>query len=197
IICAATSVRTDTGHYSRPATGVGQLRALGHIVESLSKAYDVKIHNILLSDDQVQKQIEDDIIVLGGPKNNVITKLLLDKINEARPIANQFGNTIHWLVKGQEMTVEGTRLDNTVVKDYGLIIRTANPFAKRGNPTAAAIFAGCHTYGTIAAAKYFTESYIEHARWFRSIPRNVALLVECDVIDGYPVAIKLLKAHEF
>lgn len=68
IICTATSTKTNTGKYLRPATGIGQVRALGHAVESLSKAYNIKIDNILFSDDQVQKKIEKDIIILGGPK---------------------------------------------------------------------------------------------------------------------------------
>jgi len=80
IICVAASAQIDTGKYLRPTTGIGQVRAIGYIIESLSAAYDVKIENILLSTDQVQKQIEKDLIVLGGPKNNEITKLFLEKI---------------------------------------------------------------------------------------------------------------------
>ena len=46
IICASTSTKTDTGRYFRPATGIGQLRSLGIIIESLGKAYNIRIQRI-------------------------------------------------------------------------------------------------------------------------------------------------------
>jgi hypothetical protein len=46
IICVAASAQIDTGKYLRPTTGIGQVRAIGYIIESLSAAYDVKIENI-------------------------------------------------------------------------------------------------------------------------------------------------------
>ena len=197
IICAATSTKTDTGHYVRPATGIGQLRALGYAVESLSKAYDLKIQNILLSDDQVQKQIEKDIIILGGPKNNIIARLFLDKLRTIKEVADQDGNTIKWILPNEEKEFNGSRKNKEVVKDYGLIIRTKNPFTSAQNRTSVCLFTGCHTYGTIAAAKYFTNFYIKKAGIFSKLKENIFLLVECDVVDGFPVAIKLIKEHEF
>ena len=59
IVASNFLTKTDTGEYFRPATGIGQVRALGYSIESLSKAYDVRIQNILLSDDHVQKQEND------------------------------------------------------------------------------------------------------------------------------------------
>lgn len=194
IICVAASAQIDTGKYLRPTTGIGQVRAIGYIIESLSAAYDVKIENIFLSTDQVQRQIEKDLIVLGGPKNNEIARLFLDKFSEMG-IVQQNENRIHWL-HGEQKTYEGTTQNGVVVKDYGLIIRVANPFSSL-KKTSFSLFTGCHTFGTIAAAKYFTENYIREIKPWHKIRNNVVMLVECDVVNEYPTALKIVQQYEF
>lgn len=197
VIVASTSTKTDTGEYFRPATGIGQVRALGYSIESLSKAYDVRIQNILLSDDQVQKQLENDVIILGGPKNNIISKMFLDKIFDKHKIAFQDENTIKWFTKNGVEEYNGLKADKKVIKDYGLIIRTSNPFCSSQKKPSVCLFTGCHTYGTIAAAKYFTNYYVKQIGMLSKSKKNVFLLVECDVLDGFPIAINLIKKYEF
>ena len=185
IICAATSTKTDTGEYYRPATGIGQLRALAYCIESLSKVYDLKIQNILLSVDQIQKQIENDVIILGGPKNNEITKLFLNKIS-AMKLINQDGSIIKWMVNDRHEEYQGKTSNNDVIKDYGLIVRMKNPFDTQKRSTIC-LFSGSHTYGTIAAAKYFSYEYIKKMKFYKRKYENIVMVVECDVINGYPV----------
>lgn len=197
IIVAATSTKTDTGDYLRPATGIGQLRALGYSIESLSKAYDVRIKNILLSDDQVQKQVERDMILLGGPKNNQVSRLFLEKLTQEHKIADQDENMILWYADGKTEEFTGIKENKSIKKDYGLIIRTENPFSSQKEKPTICLFTGCHTYGTIAAAKFFTNIYIKQIKMLTKAKKNIFLLVECDVMDGFPVAIKLIKKHEF
>ena len=198
IICAATSTKTHTGKYVRPATGIGQVRALGAAVESLSKAYNVKIENILFSDDQVQSHIENDIIILGGPKNNIIAKLFLDKTREINDIVYQVDNTIYWNVKHEEHEFNAVEnADSVVIKDYGIIIRGTNHFCNKMEKSTFCLFSGCHTYGTTAAAEYFTEVYAKRIGLFKKTSKNIIMVVECGVVDGYPVAIQLVKEHEF
>jgi len=69
-----------------------------------------------------------------------------------------------------------------------------NPFASTAN-TKLILFSGCHTYGTIAAAKYFCETIQKQIRL--KMHENLAVLVSCDVIDGYPVSIKLEDSINF
>ena len=195
IICCATSTKTNTGTYSRPATGIGQVRALGTVVESLSKAYNIRIQNILLSINQIQKQIEKDIILLGGPKNNEITRLFLDKIRSLN-IADQQMSTITWLNKHSDNEYNGVVKDQKIVKDFGLAIRMKNPFDSN-KATTISLFTGCHTYGTVAAAQYYTEQYVKELTGLKDTKENVFLLVECDIVDGFPVDIKLIERHEF
>ncbi|MCH8903916.1 MAG: hypothetical protein IIA45_08390 [Bacteroidetes bacterium] len=195
IICASTSSKTDTGEYYRPATGIGQLRALGQIVESLGKSYNIRIQNILLSIDQIQKQIENDIILLGGPKNNEITKLFLDKI-KALDIVHQKNSTIFWNKGKTNVEYSGVTEGKEVIKDYGIAIRMKNPFDSN-KQTYISLFSGSHTYGTIASAQYFTEHYIKKTKGIKKIKENLFMLVECDVIDGFPVDIKIKEFYEF
>lgn len=71
VVCAASSTTTNTGVYHRPATGVGQLRALVLASRSLNRAYrsQLDIQNILLSSEPLQDRIEHDLLLLGGSQN--------------------------------------------------------------------------------------------------------------------------------
>ena len=71
-----------------------------------------------------------------------------------------------------------------------------NPFDSSKN-TFISLFSGCHTYGTIAAAQYFTEHYVKKTKGLKKVKENLFILVECDVIDGFPIDIKLREIYEF
>lgn len=195
LLCIATSTQIDTGEYYKPATGIGQVRAIGVVIESLSKAYSIKIRNILLSIDQVQNQIEKDIIIFGGPKNNSISKLLLEKIRHLN-IVTQDESSIDWLLQHPKQSFSGISVKNIVTKDFGLAIRMKNPFDTRGQ-TYITLFSGCHTYGIIAVSQYFTKYLKNEYKGLKKSVDNIFLIVACDVIDGFPVGIKLVKKHEF
>ena len=74
------------------------------------------------------------------------------------------------------------------------MIKMKNPFASTAN-TKLVLFSGCHTYGTIAAAKYFCETSQKQVPFKKD--ENIAFLVSCDVVDGYPVSIKLEDSVKF
>lgn len=196
VICIATSTKTDTGEYFRPATGVGQARSLAIVYASLSKAYkNIQVKNILLSIDPIQNQIEHDLILLGGPKNNDFSRILLKKIEQLK-IVNQNESTIYWLHNNSQDSYIGTTNDKRVTTDYGLIIRMENPFVTHSAKPSIILLSGSHTYGTIAAAKYFTENLVKEHLLLSSTKKNLFIIVECDVFDGYPVGIKEIKRHE-
>lgn len=196
IICASTSAMTDTGQYIRPSTGIGQLRSLGLIIPSLTTAYkDIRIKNILLSTDQIGNRIENDIILIGGPKTNGKTKDFLERMSDYCPVG-QIDNIIHWKKKGFE-EFEPILEDNTVKKDFGFIVRTNNPFSPDSNKTSLIILSGGHTYGTIAAARFFIENIYYQIRRFRKTQKNYAKVIQCKVVDGVPVDIKCIKDHSW
>jgi hypothetical protein len=60
-----------------------------------------------------------------------------------------------WIDDGV-LEYEGHAVNRKVTQDYGLLIRMQSPFTSRSRTVI--LFSGSHTYGTVAAAKYFTES---------------------------------------
>ena len=73
VIVAAQATAIPNGEYLRPTTGVGQIRALASIVQSLNKAYGrLGLKNIYLSTDPLHERVENDLLLLGGPKTNEV-----------------------------------------------------------------------------------------------------------------------------
>ena len=194
-ICVATSTKSNTGVYTRPATGIGQVQSIGHVVESLGKAYNLKIKNITLSTSLHKKNIEKDLILMGGPKNNEFSSFLLEKINDLT-IVTQTKECISWLRPEEKEDFFPIVKNRKVKSDYGIIIRMKNPF-DTNKKTSITLFSGFHTYGTIAASKYFTEQYIKSLKFFKKSKENIFLIIQCDVIDGYPTDLKLVKKYEY
>lgn len=80
-ICLSASSSVDTGTYLRPATGIGQAKALAIIAPSLVKAWrSIEIQNIFFSDDLPGHDYEADLILIGGPKTNAVTAQALEEL---------------------------------------------------------------------------------------------------------------------
>jgi hypothetical protein len=196
-VCASNSTNTNTGVYSRPSTGIGQVRALAVAINSLHTAYrkQLDIRHILLSTDHIQDRMENDLLILGGPKTNRVAAELFKAIEHEQPVV-QVKNAIYWRVKqrgGQwvddgVLEYEGHAVNRKVTQDYGLIIRMQSPFTSRSRTVI--LFSGSHTYGTVAAAKYFTESK-DIRRLLKRKQQNLVALVSAQVIDGYPTKLRL------
>jgi len=191
IICIANSTITDTGDYHRPATGIGQVRAVATLTMSLKKAYSgTHIDHIFMSTDQLHNRIENDIIILGGIKNNIIAKHYLEIIKDVQP-ANMDTNSISW--KNDDNTVEkfkGITDGKEVLYDYGLIMRTYNPFLKDNT---AVFIAGCHTYGTVAASNFFTKEVIKMERFLSG--KYIVIIISCKIVNCQPVNVEILKEY--
>ncbi len=203
VVCAANSTTTNTGAYHRPATGVGQLRALVLATRSLTRAYrrQLDIQNILLSNEPLQERIENDLLILGGSQNNEVAAKFLDLLNGEQP-ARIIGRMMIWRtnyvsnrwVDQGALEYEGHAINRKVVMDYGLIIRSYNPFTSRNRT--AVLFAGSHTYGTIAAAKFFTEDLHKHLRKLtRNGRKNLVVLVSSHIVNGYPTKMNIERSY--
>ena len=202
-VCAATSTMTNTGVYTRPATGVGQLRALAVATRSLYRAYrkNLDIQNILLSKDPLQERIENDLLLLGGPKNNGISAKFLELLGDEQPV-RVIDNLIIWRVHRvasrwvdqDALEFEGHTVNRKVIVDYGLIVRSYNPFTNRERT--AILFAGSHTYGTVVAAKFFTEDlHKELGKLTQAGRKNFTVLVSSQIIDGHPTKMKVERSY--
>lgn len=177
----ASSAQVNTGKYTRPTTGIGQARAMSLIVPSLTRAYsDVDLQQVRLSAITPGKDLEADLLVLGGAKTNEITRKLIESIPNLPFTAPN--EVITW----DNTAYEGTTVNENVIHDYGYIVRAPNPFDLDRRVV---ILAGSHTFGTVAAARWLL---LEGAK--RNIPANVAVLVEADVLsDGHVTKPKLIR----
>jgi len=196
-VVASASMEEDTGQYIRKATGVGQLRALAAVINSLNLAYkNMNINDILLSSEHLGTRIEEDLILLGGPKNNKVTRKCMDRLLEIRKVIDQERDIITWYpqtenkIPSEPKMYQAITKDKKVIQDYGVIIRVQNPFSITGSQLC--IFSGGHTHGTIAAAQYFTQSLKKNI-FRKNIPPNYICLVKCDIIDDEPCNIQLVN----
>jgi hypothetical protein len=203
VVCAATSTSTNTGVYRRPATGIGQVRALAVATRSLTRAYSrhLDIQNILLSVDPLHDRIENDLLILGGPKNNQLAGRFLDLLVDEQP-AMQTESLILWRVDRAggkwvsqgALEFEGQAVNRQVVTDYGLIIRAQSPFTSRNRTVI--LFTGSHTYGVVAAAKFFAEDLQPHLRkLIREGRKNFAVLVSTHIVGGHPTKLKMERSY--
>ena len=84
--------------------------------------------------------------------------------------------------------------DKSIIQDYGIVIRMQSPFTTEKRTVI--LLSGIHTYGTIAAAKYFTEDMQKGLRWlFRLRKPNLAALVSTQIIDDYTTNIELVQCE--
>ena len=181
--------------YNRTSTGLGEFRAMSVIVSSLSAAHkNIKLENILVlgKRDYVGNWLENDMILLGGPKKNEMARLLLIRLKTELGqdiVELTEDGLLRWKVHGEEKdfrAIPAAKRQNdvpVVEEDYGLIIAMANPFCQ--GSTRAFLFAGCHTYGTAAAASYFTTKH----RWDQQKPKyskTYIAIISCQTKDDYP-----------
>lgn len=203
VVCAANSTTTHTTAYNRPATGIGQVRALALALRSMHHAYrrQLNIRNILLSTEHLQERIENDLLILGGTKNNELATKYLDLLGDEQPVM-QIENTIYWRARqknGQWSSTgateyTGTTASRQVVIDYGLIMRTFNPFTSRDRTVI--FLSGSHTYGTVAAAKYFVDDMPKKLRGLlKGGKKNFVVLVSAQIVNGYPTKLKWEKSY--
>ena len=115
----------------------------------------------------------------GSPKTNKISGKFLERINDRQP-AVQKESSIYWrnrklndkwIRKGTKRFL-GKVKNGKVISDYGLIVRATNPFTPEDSPEkrTVVLFSGSHTYGTMAAARYFVE--VMHRKFgFRTLKK--------------------------
>lgn len=172
----------DTGRYRRPVAGLGQVRALSLLIPSLTRAYrDLDLEKVRLSAHLPGQEMEHDLLVLGGPKNNEAARRLLDAMAQTLPFR----------LEGGAMTWDGTvyagdTSQGEVVRVCGYVVRAANPLAPAARVV---LLGGWSTYGTVAAARWLAENGAA-----RSLAADVAVLVEASVLrDGHVSAPRLLR----
>jgi len=136
----------------RPQTGTGQVFAIAAISPSIVAAYRTVIEHdrLRMSEDcdLADPLFQGDLITIGGPKTNEVTRVLLEKIDlpvgygfETATLEN--GTTVDCIRWADAPVTPGPQ------EALGLVIRCANPLGRAGVLT---VLAGVGTFGTEAAA---------------------------------------------
>ncbi|MCR9129745.1 MAG: hypothetical protein NXI12_09495 [Alphaproteobacteria bacterium] len=173
-ICVATSTATDTGRYTRLATGIGQVRALAEIHHSLKVAYGDAVDPALyMSESMPAEALRKDLILIGGAKNNAAAARFIDAVKDQVGAAFDAEDPNLIIVDGTPYPAETA--DGAVTRDYAMVIATENPFCAGRR---AFLFAGSHTYGTGAAGRLIREQLV---RRFRFLPARFTMLAEVTV----------------
>lgn len=150
-ICVSASPDVETGQYRRPSTGIGQAKALALVAPSLTRGWrNIDIQSVYFPHELSGHELEADLILLGGPETNELTASALDLLRDSLGVA-QDGSVI----LAGDHRYEGQTGDAAVTVDYGLVVRTGNPYSPGHSMV---ILSGSHTYGTVAAARFLIES---------------------------------------
>ncbi|UQU68228.1 hypothetical protein COUCH_18935 [Couchioplanes caeruleus] len=123
---------------------------------------------------------ERDLILLGGPDTNELTRATMerftDELSITVPGAKVHDVTLRDSVSGDDF-VPRRGADGSLTLDYGLVVRTPNPLSN-GRRTEVLILAGCWGYGTAGAAEAVCDSdFLQHAvvketRFFEAVVRT-------------------------
>jgi hypothetical protein len=176
--------------YVRPATGVGQARALATIAPSLRTAYrNVDLGKVAMAGEGIERDRRSDLISLGGAKNNFTTREIMNALSQRYDlpvpspregllwVAEEHRRPLLYEAEGGPATEQaGPLRDDTIRRDYGVIVKAPNPW----NPKATVVVIyGASTHRTAAAADFF----VSRRRWRR--PQHFTALVVVEVTGGY------------
>ena len=113
-ICVSASPDVETGQYRRPSTGIGQAKALALIAPSLTRGWrNIDIQSVYFPQDLSGQELEADLILLGGPKTNQLTRWALDLLGDSLGVT-QDGSVI----EAGDTLYEGHTDADTVTVDY-------------------------------------------------------------------------------
>jgi len=160
-------------HPHVPANDSMAIVALSKALGSI--AMDDSTPGFYVMDDKREKyrevsKINNIILVGGGIRNEVVGEFLkeCDRKQMKRVVA--LPSTSEALPREMRFAGEVLRTRywdpecKCVKRDYGLIFLTENPFITEKDPRASALLvAGLHSYGTLAAAKTVSDSYLSAA----------------------------------
>lgn len=202
--------------YSRPTVGLGAVTSTGMAATALAgnisgfgrnkEAFRRSRLMVLVSSDQMAWKINNDIVVIGGPKHNRITKKLMDLYSNNDPALAAIegtapymsasslsltteGNTIMWFGKGYCGSVGGSAEAGSGTfgyngVDYGVVLRIPG----RSDGSRAVVFFGSQTFGVQAATQWLIEAGSGQrdaaTKRFLSKHTNVAVLVRTEVTNG-------------
>ncbi len=169
--------------------GVGDARALSELSFFLS-TYKTFNYEVAYADELSGENTRNNMILLGGPDANQITKLLLDKMYHNIKRGNEKDYIISF-ADGISNKVYAPRFSDKDSKngiDYGYIIRGPNPLDEEKYVL---IVVGCFGYGTWGCVRHLVSDAFKNDRFVRS-NKSFEMIIESTVVKGVPLSNKVV-----
>lgn len=168
-----------------PIIGYGDATALGHLMGAVRLASESLQFSFVLSTLIPPDIREHNLILIGGPAYNPLVGEIMNRVNT--PVSFE-GYSVRELRGANSLLHTPAITDGLITKDYGIILKTRNPF---NSEKGVFIVAGCHDPGSIAAARYAMTALLK----MRKRPESFALVVESEVLDNFYVGIPKLVSE--
>ncbi|MEU2785230.1 MULTISPECIES: hypothetical protein [Streptomyces] len=188
--------RHGSASVRRSLTAEGEVLAISQLIAALARVY--KQSSILIQvSERVADGLEGDLVCLGGPAANHISRDYLEAIDPERKLTFDAASCT---VKFLDLEIENFDIhieSGLPKKDIALVMLSRNPLAPAGN---AALCAGLTTFGTGAAAKILFRDILQGGglSGFRSRrmlrKRPCVAIYECTLVGGRPIHYRLLKS---
>lgn len=156
------------------------------IIATLGLLYpNAEIHHVY-SSSFPREQYKENLVVVGGPVNNQCSKEMLEYVAQWFSYDSEFH-----MVLGEILFETCYGETETAVRDYGAVIRVANPY---NDTKDVIIVSGCDTHGVLAAATLLSSRKDGAAArkevkrklgiGLRSRPLDYIAVVECAVLGN-------------
>jgi hypothetical protein len=158
------------------STGSGQFYALSELLPVLTKTYpNQKLDTCFASHIEQDELHEYNLVLLGGRPTNRHTDSIMPVIQErySPPFEYEGQRIASFPELGPDEEFKPLHLESRLVRDFGLIIRAWNPFAK-GVRRRFICLLGTTTFGTEAAAKILCDR--DQAEELSRFPCSVTLV---------------------
>ncbi len=132
-----------------PRMSSGDIKALTEVILSIRSMYPKLHYRHAFSPDFSTGELDDNLVIIGGPKWNWVSAYFFEKRQDSPVSFDEYDIVVHGEAEDDvfSASVEG----EVITRDVGVICRLPHPDAA---DKAVFMFAGCHTYGVLAAVRY-------------------------------------------
>ncbi|KAA0221970.1 hypothetical protein EDS67_27600 [candidate division KSB1 bacterium] len=181
-----TTALVTSEHKIYTAVPSAEFTALSDLLAQFKKVYKNIEFDHYPSGKFPFSKIGGPLLLVGGPRHNDITKLLFERVH----LPVRFDG--HSLVDKDNVRSTPLAINQTIIKDYGIIISIPNPFHDNNRII---LLAGCHAYGTNAAIRAMTWPFLKETLKHISSP-DYAVVVEALVVNEFVSKPKIVKVFE-
>lgn len=155
-VTIVTGAIPDPARGQVPRMSSGDIKALTEVILSIRAMYPNLQYRHVSSPDLPTGGLDDNLVVIGGPKWNWVSRYFLSERKES-PVSFEEYDIVVRAEPDDERFCASVE-DSQILGDTGVICRLPHPDAP---DKAVLIFAGCHTYGVLAAVRYlsYVNSY--------------------------------------